>query len=148
LRIEHAPSANPFAVQSRRGEPLSTTELIWISGAAVTGVAYDVVKARSIKVWHVLEAQDGAEKVPAIRLHWYWQAAHCKYSAVPRRSSVRLPEPHRGQLNPWGQRHALAASSHCSSFSGLRGPHVSAYCCAPCQVRSWTSLLMQIMSDA
>jgi hypothetical protein len=63
LRIESGPSANPFAVQPRRGEPISTTVLIWISGALATGMAYDVVKALSIKVWQLLEARYGAEKV-------------------------------------------------------------------------------------
>lgn len=63
LRIEAGQSSNPFAVQPRRGEPISTTVLIWISGAVATGMAYDVVKTLSIKVWQVLEARYGAEKV-------------------------------------------------------------------------------------
>jgi hypothetical protein len=63
LKIEASPSSSPFAVQPRRGEPISTTVLVWISGAVATGMAYDVVKALSIKVWQLLEARYGAEKI-------------------------------------------------------------------------------------
>jgi hypothetical protein len=63
LRIESSPSGNPFAVQPRRGEPITTTVLIWIGGAVAAGMAYDLVKELSIKVWQVLEARYGAEKV-------------------------------------------------------------------------------------
>lgn len=63
LQIEAGAPTNPFAVQPRRGEPISVTVLVWVGGAVATGMAYDVVKALSIKVWEVLEAKYGAAKV-------------------------------------------------------------------------------------
>ncbi|GMV76067.1 MAG: hypothetical protein AMXMBFR78_30170 [Rubrivivax sp.] len=63
LQIEEKSAANPMAPHPRRAEPLSTTVLVWIGGAVATGMAYDVVKALSVKIWQVLEARYGADKV-------------------------------------------------------------------------------------
>lgn len=65
LRIERAPklASNPFAPGARRGEPVSTTVLVWIAGAAASGIAYDLMKALSIKVYELLQAKYGADKV-------------------------------------------------------------------------------------
>ncbi|BDE73494.1 hypothetical protein [Delftia lacustris] len=65
LRIEAAPKAanNPFAPGARRGEPVSTTVLVWIAGAAASGIAYDLMKALTIKVYELLHAKYGASKV-------------------------------------------------------------------------------------
>ncbi len=66
LRIEPAPKAaasNPFAPGARRGEPVGTTVLVWIAGAAASGIAYDLMKALSIKVYELLQAKYGSAKV-------------------------------------------------------------------------------------
>lgn len=65
LRVEQAPrpASNPFAPAARRGEPISATVLVWIVGAAASGIAYDLMKALSIKVYELLQAKYGAVKV-------------------------------------------------------------------------------------
>lgn len=64
LRIEPGPTADPFAPQPRRGEPVGTTTvLIWIGGAVASGIAYDAIKVLSIKVWELLKAHYGEDKV-------------------------------------------------------------------------------------
>lgn len=65
LRIEAAPkpASNPFAPGARRSEPVGTMVLLWIAGAAASGIAYDLMKALSIKVYELLQAKYGAAKV-------------------------------------------------------------------------------------
>ncbi len=42
---------------------MSTTVLVWIAGAAASGIAYDLMKALTIKVYELLHAKYGASKV-------------------------------------------------------------------------------------
>ncbi|OCR24188.1 hypothetical protein AFK24_15680 [Pseudomonas syringae] len=62
LRIELKPKSISLSVPPRRAEPVSTV-LIWVGEAVAAGMTYDVLKAISMKVWHVLETRYGKDKV-------------------------------------------------------------------------------------